>query len=128
MNSGLDWHFYRSSEALVNRVKNILANVVIVSKCLCKWERVLKVNFLCLYSQITVQDVNDNCPVITPMSLTLSPEPVLQLSGIATFTTTDADSGENANIYFKVSEVTEEYVIFKPFPHTTNLQQTTLQK
>ena len=52
--------------------------------------------------------MNDNCPVLMPTSVTLTPLPVLVQDALATFNSTDADSGENANVYYVVSVVEEE--------------------
>ena len=57
---------------------------------------------------MTITDVNDNCPVIDPTSVTLTPVPVLETSALVTFTSTDEDSGENSNIHYVVSSVTLE--------------------
>ena len=54
--------------------------------------------------------MNDNCPVLTPTTVTLTPLPVLVQEAYATFSATDADSGENADIHYVVSYVTERYV------------------
>ena len=66
--------------------------------------------FILFFFQITITDVNDNCPVLTPTTVTLTPIPVLVQTAYATFATTDADSGENADIHYVVSAITEEYV------------------
>lgn len=58
--------------------------------------------------QIIIGDVNDNCPIISPTSVTLTPQPVLVESALATFSSSDADSGENANIHYVVSNITAE--------------------
>lgn len=52
--------------------------------------------------------MNDNCPILSPTEVALTPQPVLQEAALATFTVSDADSGENANIHYVVSNVTEE--------------------
>ena len=52
--------------------------------------------------------MNDNCPVLAPTEVTLTPLPVLVKEALVTFNVTDADSGENANVYYVVSAVTEE--------------------
>ena len=57
---------------------------------------------------MTLTDVNDNCPVMTPTSVTLTPLPVLVKEPLVTFTSTDADSGENAKIHYVVSAVEAE--------------------
>ena len=57
---------------------------------------------------MTLTDVNDNCPVLTPTSVTLTPLPVLVKEPLVTFTATDADSGENAEIHYVVSAVEAE--------------------
>ena len=64
-----------------------------------------------IFFQITITDVNDNCPVLTPTTVTLTPIPVLVQTAYATFATTDADSGVNADIHYVVSAITEEYVL-----------------
>ncbi|XP_053385183.1 uncharacterized protein LOC123535929 [Mercenaria mercenaria] len=58
--------------------------------------------------RILIADVNDNCPIINPTAVALTPQPVLVASAIATFSTSDADSGENANIHYVVTSVTED--------------------
>ena len=60
------------------------------------------------YFQVRISDVNDNCPQLFPTSVTLTPLPVLVKDPLATFTSSDADSGENANIHYVVSEVIAE--------------------
>ena len=52
-------------------------------------------------------DVNDNCPEISPTSVTLNPVPVLTTDPLVTFTSADADSGENANIRYVLTQITE---------------------
>ena len=60
------------------------------------------------YFQVPIADVNDNCPQLSPLSVTLTPLPVLVVEPLVTFTATDADSGENANIHYVVTQVTAE--------------------
>ena len=60
------------------------------------------------YSQVTISDANDNCPVMTPTTVTLKPLPVLVKHSLVNFTSSDADSGENADIHYVVSQVTAE--------------------
>ena len=62
----------------------------------------------CIDLQVTISDANDNCPVMIPTSVTLAPLPVLVKDPLATFTSSDADSGENANIHYVVSSVIAE--------------------
>jgi len=62
----------------------------------------------CVTIQIFVNDVNDNCPIISPTEFSSRPEPVLQVPPLVTFASTDADSGENGRIHYVVSAVTEE--------------------
>lgn len=58
--------------------------------------------------RVIVMDVNDNCPSLSPTSFSLTPQPVLRVNPIATFTASDADSGENGHIHYVVSAVTEK--------------------
>ncbi|KAL4225039.1 hypothetical protein ACF0H5_015734 [Mactra antiquata] len=58
--------------------------------------------------RIIIGDVNDNCPILSPTDITLTPQPVLTDSPLATFTSSDNDSGENANIRYVVSSITED--------------------
>ena len=44
--------------------------------------------------------------------MTLTPLPVLVKDPLTTFTSSDADSGENAEIHYVVSYITEKYVAF----------------
>ena len=81
--------------------------------------------------------MNDNCPVLTPTTVTLTPLPVLVQEAYATFSATDADSGENADIHYVVSYVAEKYVqlcsikLNKSFTHIceqeAHINVTTLQ-
>jgi len=61
--------------------------------------------------QITVHDVNDNCPVMTPDSGELTPIPVLRQESLLSFSTEDIDSGENGDYRYVISEVTPELVV-----------------
>ncbi|XP_060579535.1 uncharacterized protein LOC132736424, partial [Ruditapes philippinarum] len=58
--------------------------------------------------RIIIVDVNDNCPILSPTSFSLTPEPVLREPAFTTFNVSDADSGENSNIHYVVSSVTED--------------------
>ncbi|WAR01796.1 TOLL6-like protein [Mya arenaria] len=56
--------------------------------------------------RIYVLDENDNCPVISPEVASITPFPILREEPISYFTTSDADSGENGNIYYTISKIT----------------------
>ncbi|XP_052773067.1 uncharacterized protein LOC128211948 isoform X3 [Mya arenaria] len=61
--------------------------------------------------RIQIVDVNDNCPIITPTEFSATPQPVLQVAPLTTFTVSDADSGENSNIHYVVSSVFEDQAV-----------------
>ena len=56
---------------------------------------------------MVITDVNDNCPELTPTTVTLTPVPALVTEALVTFNISDIDSGENANIHFVISTVIE---------------------
>ena len=60
-----------------------------------------------IHLQVTITDANDNCPEISPTSATLTPVPVLTTNASVTFTSVDADSGENANVRYVLTDITE---------------------
>ncbi|XP_033638385.1 uncharacterized protein LOC117299078, partial [Asterias rubens] len=57
--------------------------------------------------QITVLDVNDNCPVVANNSLAFFPIPVLQQESLTNVLATDADSGANQDITYHTSDITQ---------------------
>ena len=63
---------------------------------------------LIVYFQIIVTDINDNCPTISPTSLAFTPLPVLVNTSLATFTSIDADSGDNSDVRYVVTAITAE--------------------
>ncbi|XP_022099461.1 uncharacterized protein LOC110984001 isoform X2 [Acanthaster planci] len=65
--------------------------------------------------EITVTDVNDNCPVVSKNSLVFFPLPVLQQEPLAEVLVTDADSGANSQITYHTSAVTEIPIINDTF-------------
>ncbi|WAR01795.1 TSP3-like protein [Mya arenaria] len=54
---------------------------------------------------VTVNDVNDNCPILSPESGSMTPLPVLVDDPLMYFSSTDMDSGENSNIRYIISQV-----------------------
>ena len=60
------------------------------------------------YSQVTITDINDNCPVISPTSAEMTPLPVLVNDPLMYFTNSDADSDDNGDVRYIVTEVIAE--------------------
>ncbi|XP_038053348.1 uncharacterized protein LOC119725831 isoform X2 [Patiria miniata] len=65
--------------------------------------------------QITVNDVNDNCPVVSNNSLAFFPLPVLQEDPLADVVATDADSGVNGQITYHTSTITQIPIVNDTF-------------
>ncbi|XP_070566935.1 uncharacterized protein [Ptychodera flava] len=59
--------------------------------------------------KVQVQDINDNCPVLSNSTISLYPQPVLQFAPLFEVNATDQDSGINGEITYHVSEFTERY-------------------
>ncbi|XP_038053256.1 uncharacterized protein LOC119725765 [Patiria miniata] len=57
--------------------------------------------------EITVNDVNDNCPVVSNNSLVFTPLPVLQEDPLTEVIATDADSGGDSQITYHTSPITQ---------------------
>ncbi|KAL5007409.1 hypothetical protein ScPMuIL_016215 [Solemya velum] len=57
---------------------------------------------------IRIEDVNDNCPILSQTEYTVTPVPVMQLSSLLTVIATDVDSGQNGILSYYLSTVTEE--------------------
>ncbi|XP_053385192.1 uncharacterized protein LOC123535922 isoform X1 [Mercenaria mercenaria] len=55
--------------------------------------------------RVKIEDVNDNCPIITPTSASMTPLPVLVDEPLMYFASSDADSGDNSDVRYIVSEV-----------------------
>ncbi|XP_052265940.1 uncharacterized protein LOC127868328 [Dreissena polymorpha] len=55
--------------------------------------------------RVAITDVNDNCPVMSPLTVVLTPLPVLVTNDLVTFTSSDTDSGDNSDIRYIVSKV-----------------------
>lgn len=60
--------------------------------------------------QVAITDVNDNCPVISPTSAEMTPLPVLVEEPLMYFTSSDADSGDNADVSYIVTEPIARYL------------------
>ena len=52
------------------------------------------------FVQVQVQDVNNNCPAVTPMNISLEPVPALQEELLFYINKTDADVNQNGEVYF----------------------------
>ena len=56
--------------------------------------------------QITVDDENDNCPILPNSTYEFFPLPVLQQTSLANTSATDADTGDNGDITYHYSGYT----------------------
>ena len=59
-------------------------------------------------SQVTVGDINDNCPELATSTYVIHPIPVLVTGSLISLAATDADSGMNADLSYYVTEYTVE--------------------
>lgn len=55
-----------------------------------------------------IEDVNDNCPIISPTSSSMTPLPVLVENPLMNFASSDSDSGDNSDVRYIVSAVVAE--------------------
>ncbi|XP_060555809.1 uncharacterized protein LOC132716530 [Ruditapes philippinarum] len=58
--------------------------------------------------RVKIEDVNDNCPILTPTSASMTPLPVLVDAPLMSFASSDTDSGDNSDIRYIVSAVTPD--------------------
>ncbi|XP_022097497.1 thrombospondin-1-like [Acanthaster planci] len=65
--------------------------------------------------KITLNDVNDNCPVVSNNSLAFFPLPVLQQDPLTEVIATDADSGVNSQITYHTSDITQIPIVNDTF-------------